>query len=135
MEELPPLKITFGDTEYEGTPENTILYTFKGQSELGAIAIQNSDVNHVYFKISEKDGDNPAKGHYVFERFYPEAYKTLASFVLQHEFPQLLNMRHVPECDVHAYLRHKEHFEQSDNDFIVQKFVTELPDFLPEDFN
>lgn len=119
------LKITMnGDQEFEATPENTTLYTFLGRTAIGSLVIENSTINHVYLQMSA-EGEKQ-RGMYLFEQFHTDAYKTIAEYAIEHSYPQLLNLRHVPECDLRAHMAHEDHE--------AAQFATELPDFLPEDF-
>lgn len=119
------IKITFnGDQEFETTPENTVLYTFLGKTALGNIQIENSSINHIYVRLDEEQETN--RGMYLFEQFHGDVYKTIAEYVIEHQYPQLLNMRHVPECDLRAHMLHEERE--------ASQFISEIPDFLPENF-
>lgn len=119
------LKITFnGDQEIESTPDNTTLYTFMGKTAIGNITIENSTINHVYIRLS--DEGEPNKGFYLFEQSQTDVYKTVAEHAIKHAYPQLLNLREVPECDLKAHMREEEKE--------AAKFAQTLPDFLPEDF-
>lgn len=119
------LKLTFnGDQEFESTPDNTTLYTFLGRTAIGSLVIENSTINHVYVRFNKED--EPNRGMYLFEQFHGEAYKTIAEYVMEHAYPQILNMRHVPECDIKAHMLHEDHE--------AAQFGAELPDYLPEDF-
>jgi hypothetical protein len=126
----PPMRITYGeDQELLASPENTVVYTFLGKTALGALEIHNPDVNHVYIKTGD-DTENTTKGMYIFEKFHPDLYKTIADYAIRNCYPQLLNMRQIPECDLRSWMNHKDiHDEQA-----IDEFLEGLPDFLPEDF-
>lgn len=129
-EQEPPMRITYGeDQELIASPENTVVYTFLGKTALGAMEINNPDVNHVYLKTGE-DTEDTTKGMYIFEKFHPDLYAMISDYAIRNAFPQLLNMRHVPECDLRAWMNYRSASDEAE----VDKFVSELPDFLPEDF-
>lgn len=127
----PPMKITYGEgQEIIASPENTVLYTFAmGNLALGAMNINRPDVNHVYIKTGD-DTENTTKGMYLFEKYHGDLYEMIKDYVQRNDFPQILNMTGIPECDIRAYLNYKEVFDQK----AIDEFTEELPDFLPEDF-
>lgn len=103
----------------EMTPENSTLYTFLGHTALGAMEIENSVVNHVFVRTSPEDADT-ASGMYFFREFDEENYDTMVRHMTEHRYPMLLNLRHVPECDMRVWLQRTE--------AAVSSFADTIPD-------
>ena len=85
------MKIRINGEKFKPTPENTTLYTFAGQAMF----------NHVFLQLN-KEGEE-ASGAYVFAP--SEAFNALARLVIEKDYPMVLNMLEVPECDEDAFIR------------------------------
>jgi hypothetical protein len=124
-EQDPSLTLNMGDgKKLELTPDNTTIYTFLGRTALGDMQFENESANHAFVQTGRNEKDVP-QGMYFFEQFHP-VYKDIAAFAMEHCFPQLLNVRRVPECDLKAY--HGEIDRQE------ARFHAQLEGALPEDF-
>lgn len=85
-------------TRYNGT-----LFTFVGRSALHDIEVDSEMFNHVYVTFdSEQTGDRHAL--YFFEQsIQNNAYNQLAEFMIEHDFPMMLNFLEVPDGDIDAW--------------------------------
>ena len=112
MENEPKLNLNLGDGRtFEMNADNSTLYTFAGKLAM---------YNHVFLVTGESEDDGMTIGTYVFH--HAEAYNPLASFMVQYDFPMVLNRRDVPQCDLDAYGRYIDQVAGSE----------EVPDTLPE---
>lgn len=117
------LMLNFGDgREFEMRPDNATLYTFLGETALkGGIKFNNESANHVFLQTGEQD-DETMTGTYVFST--AESYAPLANFMVEHDYPMVLNRREVPACDMEAYLR------MVDQTASNAEIPDEIPDWL-----
>lgn len=83
------MKFRINGEKFKPTPENTTLYTFAGQAMF----------NHVFLQLN-KEGEE-VSGAYIFAP--SEAFNALARLVIEKDYPMVLNMREVPECDQRAF--------------------------------
>lgn len=97
-EQLPDdvLPITCNGEPFNVDRFNTTLYTFIG--ELGMY-------NHVFIRTSDEESEDTSGG-FAFQCAPPDnpVFQQLASFVLEHNFPMVLNMTRVPPCDRDAFM-------------------------------
>lgn len=107
--------------EFEMTPDNSTLYTFLGQTAIGAMLIDNAAVNHVFVRTSPEEAET-ASGMYFFREFDPDNYDTMTRHMTEHRYPMLLNLRRVPECDMRVWLQRTE--------AVVEDFASHIPDEL-----
>ena len=124
-EREPSIVLRFSEgIEFEASAENTAVYSFMGRTAIGSMVIENSSLDHIYLKVS----DDPAspKGKYIFKQFNQEVHSQILEFAQQNNFPQLLNLRDLPESDVRAYFIHQE--------AEAARFGAQIPDSIPEDF-
>ncbi len=142
MEHEGELIITYGDNkEFIANPENTVLYTFLGSTALAGVQYENSEFNHVYLQIGEND-DGTTAGMYLYEKYHIEIYDMVKDYIIENHYPQLLNMRHIPESDMAPWFRYKEQAETATTEAQVNDlmkdiddfFNRETPDFLPDEF-
>lgn len=117
------LVLNVGEERIDVTPDNAVLYTFLGRTAIGTMLIENESVNHVFIHTGDLS-DGRQKGLYLFEA-HSEAYQTVAAFMMENNYPQVLNMRTVAECDLRAYL--------AEIDRKASMFSDQIPDFLPDD--
>ena len=88
------LNFSLGGEPFEMTPDNASLFTFVGQGAL---------YNHVFLVLEELE-ENHFKGTYVFSE--SPAYETLATFILENEYPAHINQRQPAACDLDAYMQY-----------------------------
>lgn len=97
------LRLNLGDgREFEMRPDNATLYTFLGKTALGGMEFNNESVNHVFLVTGEEENET-VTGTYIFAT--AEVYADLAGFMVENDYPMVLNRRDVPECDMNAYYR------------------------------
>lgn len=124
-EQDPSLTLNMGDgKKLELTHDNTTIYTFLGRTALGDMQFENESANHAFIMTGRNEKDQP-QGMYFFERFHP-VYKEIAKFAVEHSFPQILNHRTLPACDIKAYM--------GEIDRAEARFHAQLEGALPEDF-
>lgn len=93
-EEMPTMKLNMAEgREFDSTPLNTTLFTY-----LGRLACYD----HVFIQTGDED-DATMVGTYVFNTHpvYPE----MTQFMLENNYPMVLNRIEVPDCDVDAWQR------------------------------
>lgn len=92
--EYPAMRLTIGENrEFESTPFNTTLFTY-----LGRLACYD----HVFIQTGDEN-DTTMVGTYVFNT-HP-VYPDMSAFMIEHDFPLMLNRVEVPDCDVEAWQR------------------------------
>lgn len=124
-ENLPHIDFRIGpERVYRATPENATLFTFLGKTAIGDIEIDNSSVDHIYIQVEDDNGNTT--GAYIFKKFTLGAYETAKVYMIENDYPAVLNMRELPEGDLKAY------FNRCDAE--TARFAAEIPDELPEDF-
>lgn len=115
MEEEAKLNLYLGDgREFEMTPDNATLFTF-----IGRLAMYD----HVFLETGEPKDDDTMIGTYVFNQ--AEAYPQLSSFMVEYDYPMILNRRDVPQCDQDAYGRYVDQVASKE----------EIPDTFPDDWS
>lgn len=93
-DELPVMKLTIGENrEFDATPLNTTLFTY-----LGRLACYD----HVFIQTGDED-PRTMIGTYVFNT-HP-VFPDMTEFMVEHNFPMILNRIEVPDCDVEAWQR------------------------------
>lgn len=123
-EQEPTLRLNLGnDREFEMTPYNSTLFTFMGKTALNGIEFDNANVNHIFLQTGEET-EAAMIGTYIFSN--AEHFNTIAAFMVDSEFPLVLNRRDVPECDWNAYRTHVEQRAAAE--------AEEIGDFLPDDW-
>lgn len=108
---LPTMRLTIRDREYEATPENTSLFRFMGKLAM---------FDHIFLATDEHpDGeDTPIGGLYIFRDI--DLFDDIEDFMLEHDYPMHLNLREVAQCDYDA---HQKYITQC-----VEEESVELPD-------
>lgn len=123
QEDDPFVNINMGDgTRHRLDRASATLYTFAGHTVLGEALFDNTNLNHIFLQTSD-EMETTSLGLYIFRAFRPQ-YEQLAYYMREHEFPMVLNLRKVPECDLRAY------FNQAEE--TADRFATEIPDFPDE---
>jgi hypothetical protein len=121
IEQDPFITISLGGGEkVRMTRENGTLYTFLGRSAVGDLDIDNTNFDHIFVQRGEGP-EGGATGLYIFKAFQ-EHYKTIADFMIEQQFPMILNQRTIPLCDMEAYMR--------EVDRTTANFAEQIPDFL-----
>lgn len=97
MSELPTIRLSVGDREYEATPENASLYRY-----LGNLACYD----HVFIQTGENE-DSSRTGNIIFLRqtLRDEVIQQLTHFMLTRGFAAHVNQHEVLPCDVEAFNR------------------------------
>jgi hypothetical protein len=90
MENEPVINFTYGGYERQFRRDNTTLFTFLGQLAM---------YNHVFTTFDKAEEDEEQKGMYVYKAILPDQYARLEEFIVDNEFPQILNMPRVSEMD------------------------------------
>lgn len=122
-EQDPVLRLSMDNgTKHELTPSNAVLYTFLGKTTIGDIEIDNTLLNHAFYRTSQNE-QGQAVGMYFF-RHHP-AYKDIAAHMSENRFPMVLNQREVPACDLNAYF--------TEVDRMTELFAGSIPDSPPEE--
>lgn len=99
MDKEPSININLGNSNFEMNRENSFLYTFIGRAALNHIFIKRDDLPQ------PEDGNITAT--YLFRDLMPnkDVFDRIASLMQDKEFPQFLNQKDIPQCDVDAYMR------------------------------
>lgn len=93
--------------------DNTRLYTFIGNA---------ATRNHVFIATGvSEENENLAIGTYIFG--HNEAYAPVVEWIIEHEFPMLLNESEVQDCDEDAFQKSLDTLDGAFDDF-------EIPDGL-----
>jgi hypothetical protein len=79
---------------YNANRKNTTLFTFAG-----SLAIYD----HVFCVLGEEEAADTYRGCYIFKIAQEKLYGTLGKFIVDNNFPQILNRNEVPECDITAW--------------------------------
>lgn len=120
----PTLRLNLGeDREFEMRPTNATLFTFLGKTAMHGIMFDNSNVDHVFLQTGNED-ERTMTGTYLFKT--SGSYEAIAAFMIENQYPLILNRRDVPGCDMNAYLRMVDQHAASE--------AEELDDFFPEDW-
>lgn len=121
-EQEPSLPLQWGDRTLEMTPYNATLYTFLGRTVIERdneeFEIDNSSVNHIFLVTDEGN-----KGLYFFAT-EGGPFTQMATFMVEHSFPMLVNSREVPNGDLQVWTKVV--------DKAAEKFADEIPDFLSD---
>lgn len=91
--DLPEMKLHMANGEFVATPVNTTLFTF-----LGRLAMYD----HVFLQTGEET-EATIVGTYVFNQ-HP-VFREMAEFIMEQNYPMVLNRIEVPDCDVAAFNR------------------------------
>lgn len=110
MENEPIMKIETNVGEIESKRDNTTLFT-----HLGRLACYD----HVFIQTSTEDG--VAGGIYVFRD--AEVFDQMAEYMVENEYPMVLNKIDVAECDLKAF------------DNMVSNNTKDVGDYLPEEWD
>jgi hypothetical protein len=105
------LIIEMGGEDFELTRFNTHLYTF-----IGHIATRN----HLF--VITEESDDEVKGVYVWQMFHGEAFRRIVAHVVEHDYPQYLNLNEISDIDERAFQK------------AVKKDMADIGDFIPEGF-
>ena len=89
--DLPEMKLQLPSGEFRATPENTTLFTF-----LGRLACYD----HIFLQTGDED-ERTITGTYVFNQH--SVFEEMAAFVVEHDYPMVLNRIEVPDCDLNAF--------------------------------
>lgn len=97
MSELEPsITLRVGNGEIEVTRDNTTLFTF-----LGRVGINLSMYDHVFITRGDADEEGTTNGMYIFRA--NSGFDALEEYLITYDYPALLNMREVPQCDQDAF--------------------------------
>lgn len=94
-------KFKIGGEPFEMTHQNGSLYTFIGKTVINGLDVPNENFNHVFLIRSRDDEKNEVRANHVFRD--DPAFTQLAQFMMQHDYPMILNMHEVPQCDIDAW--------------------------------
>lgn len=92
MEDEPKLELSVRGEQFFATRQNTTLFTFYGEIAM---------FNHVFLELQDAEDENQMMGAYVFCDH--AAYQELGNFIVEHNFPMVLNRNDLPECDEQAW--------------------------------
>lgn len=92
-EEMPRIKLNMPSGEFEATPLNTTLFTF-----LGRLACYD----HIFLQTGDET-DEAMVGTYIFNQH--SVYDEMAAFLVENNYPMLLNRIETPDCDIDAFNR------------------------------
>lgn len=110
QEDLPTITLHMETGEFVASPINTTLFTF-----LGRLAIYN----HIFVQTGDED-DRVMVGTYVFSTH--SVYQDIVNFMVEEDFPMMLNRLEVPDCDVNAYNR------------MIEQHMGDVGDTIPDDW-
>jgi hypothetical protein len=80
---------------YQANRKNTTLFTFIGEQAI---------YDHVFCVLGEvPESPNEYRGCYIFKEAQAPLYTTLGKFIVENNFPQILNRDEAPQCDVSAW--------------------------------
>jgi hypothetical protein len=87
-------KLKINGEDYRANRKNTTLFTFAG-----SLAIYD----HIFCVMGEEEAADTYRGCYIFKEAQENLYRTLGQFIVDNNFPQILNRNEVPDCDVTAW--------------------------------
>ena len=113
--------ITLGGEPYEINRYNSTYYTFLGKTMLNDLEVDASTLDHVFLQHEPEDGQVNVVGTYIFK--LSKSFLSLADFINENNFPQILNYPTVPDCDKDAYMK------------VVDQLSSEMiEDHIPDDW-
>ena len=92
-EPVARLGLPNGET-FEARRDTATLYSF-----LGSLAI----FNHIYCHEMSEDGNEVAQSFYIFS--HVDGYDRLARYMVENNYPMILNQTEVSKTDQEAYIR------------------------------
>jgi len=108
MEEEPVIRVSFGESEFEATPDNTTLFRFVGKLAL---------YNHVFMLTDPEE----STGAYLFNQ-HPY-YAEFEEYMITNKYPLHDNLRDVAQCDLDAF------------ENMVKENLKDIEDYPPEDWS